>query len=311
MTRDSDVFVPLEKRADIANATPNCIFVSLHLNATDWNPAAAGFEIYSLTPRAAPSTADNAMALRFFEMQSGSAVDAPSLALSMSVYHSIVGQLAEFDRGIKRARFAVLRRTRVPAILVEGGFLTERDEGRLIADSKWRAKYAQAIATGIDNYKLLVDRHQRPMMLADYHRQLSGTLIARDATQPAPMNEAAAIIPASNTQGRTSEESLGQAQPRPSATEIANELAHEDVAVEVQPQSTVTPAPAIAEVQQPTPTVLEEQMPNDSPEISAPTLSPIQRVSSSAMGNAILSDESYARRLLRWVPALPHLLPNE
>lgn len=200
MTRDRDVFVPLELRARIANASKDSIFVSIHFNATDSNPAANGFEIFSLTPRGAPSTADDALALRFMNMQAGSPVDAPSLALSMSVYHSIVGHLTEFDRGIKRARFAVLRLTKIPAILVEGGFLTERGDSRKIAQSAWRARYAQAIATGIVNYKELVDNRKPPMMVADYRRELEGALVLKDATKSAkPDNSPApAVLPASN-----------------------------------------------------------------------------------------------------------------
>lgn len=184
MTRDSDVFIPLEVRARIANSTPNSIFVSIHFNATDTNASAAGFEIYSLTPRGSPSTQDDALALHFFNMEAGSPVDAPSLALSSCIYHSVVGHLPEFDRGIKRARFAVLRLTRVPAVLMEGGFLTERAESRLIANSEWRAKLAQSMAVGLENYKALVEKRQRPMTLADYRQQLGGQLIARDATKP-------------------------------------------------------------------------------------------------------------------------------
>ena len=55
------------------------------------------------------------------------------MALSACIYHSLLGHLPEFDRGIKRARFAVLRLTKVPAVLIEGGFLTENGECKLIA----------------------------------------------------------------------------------------------------------------------------------------------------------------------------------
>ena len=200
MTRDSDIFVPLELRARIANAAKDAVFVSIHFNATDSNPAANGFEIFSLTPRGAPSTADDALALRFMNMEAGSPVDAPSLALSMSVYHSVLGHFSEFDRGIKRARFAVLRLTKIPAILVEGGFLTERGESRLIAKSAWRARFAESIATGILSYKELVDHHTRPMMVADYRRELEGALVLRDATAPAKpeASPAPAMIPTGN-----------------------------------------------------------------------------------------------------------------
>src|SRR6266702_5739734 len=161
MTRESDVFVPLELRARIANATSNSIFVSIHFNATDRDPNATGFEIYSLTPRGAPSTSDDSVALSFMNMQAGSAVDAQSVELSACIYHSVLGHIPEFDRGIKRARFVVLRLTKVPAVLIEGGFLTERGESRLIANKDWRAKLAQAISVGIENYKALADNKQR------------------------------------------------------------------------------------------------------------------------------------------------------
>src|SRR5215213_8652214 len=134
-------------------------------------------------------------------MQAGSPVDAPSLVLSTSVYHAMLGHMPEFDRGVKRARFAVLRLTKIPAILVEGGFVTEREESRLIAKSEWRAKLAQAISVGIENYRGLAENKQRPMLLADYRRQFEGVLVARDATAPSPdAGSAAAVMPASNSQ---------------------------------------------------------------------------------------------------------------
>ena len=73
MTRENDVFLPLELRAHIANQTRDSIFVSIHFNATS-NRDASGFEIFSLTPRGAPSTADDALALSFLNMHEGSPV---------------------------------------------------------------------------------------------------------------------------------------------------------------------------------------------------------------------------------------------
>ena len=202
MTRESDAFVPLELRARIANAAHNSIFVSIHFNATDRDPNATGFEIYSLTPRGAPSTADDSMALSFMNMQAGSPVDAQSVELSACIYHSVLGHIPEFDRGIKRARFAVLRLTRVPAVLVEGGFLTERGESRLIANKDWRAKLAEAISVGIENYKALADKKQRPLIVADYRRQPSRAQITEDPSptptptpSPTPSLLSAVIVP--------------------------------------------------------------------------------------------------------------------
>ncbi len=184
MTREGDYFVPLEVRAQIANATRNSIFISIHFNGTNDDPSATGFEIFSFTPRGAPSTSDNAAAPSSLSMQPGSEVDAQSMALSVCIYHSLLGHIPEFDRGIKRARFAVLRLTRVPAVLIEGGFLTERGECRLIAQNDWRAKLAQAIGVGIENYQALGVKKQPPMLVTDYRRQGSRETIAPQATSP-------------------------------------------------------------------------------------------------------------------------------
>jgi N-acetylmuramoyl-L-alanine amidase len=106
-----------------------------------------------------------------FNMQPGSSVDAQSVALSACIYHSLLGQLREYDRGIKRARFAVLRLTKVPAVLIEGGFLTEGGESKLISNKDWRAKFAAAIGVGVEGYQALPIKKQPPMLVADYRRQ--------------------------------------------------------------------------------------------------------------------------------------------
>src|SRR5438094_1280075 len=171
MTREGDYFVPLEVRAKIANAARNSIFVSIHFNATNDDPNATGFEIFSFTPRGAPSTSDGTVAASSVNMQPGSSADALSLALSACIYHSVLGHLREYDRGIKRARFAVLRLTKVPAVLIEGGFLTERGESKLISNKDWRARLAGAIGIGIENYRALPVKKQPPTLVADYRRQ--------------------------------------------------------------------------------------------------------------------------------------------
>jgi hypothetical protein len=104
-------------------------------------------------------------------MQPGSTVDAQSMALSACIYHSVLGHIPEYDRGIKRARFAVLRLTKVPAVLIEGGFLTERGECKLISNKDWRGKLAAAMGVGIENYRTLGVKKQPPMLVADYRKQ--------------------------------------------------------------------------------------------------------------------------------------------
>src|SRR5438445_2612287 len=176
MTREGDYFVPLEVRAQIANRARDAIFVSIHFNATNDDPNATGFEIFSFTPRGAPSTSDSTVRSSSFNMQPGSQVDAQSMALSACIYHSLLGHIPEYDRRIKRARFAVLRLTKVPAVLIEGGFLTERGEGRLISNKDWRGKLAAAIGVGIENYRAL-GKKQPPMLVADYRNQINSATI--------------------------------------------------------------------------------------------------------------------------------------
>ena len=178
MTREGDYFVPLEVRAKIANSARNSIFVSIHFNASGDDPNATGFEIFSFTPRGAPSTSDSAISSKAYNMQPGSTVDAQSTALSACIYHSLLGHIPEYDRGIKRARFAVLRLTKVPAVLIEGGFLTERGESKLISNKDWRAKLAGAIGIGIESYRALPVKKEPPTLVADYRRQ----------TKSAPVN---------------------------------------------------------------------------------------------------------------------------
>jgi N-acetylmuramoyl-L-alanine amidase len=175
MTREGDYFVPLEVRAQIANAARDSIFVSIHFNATNDDPNATGFEIFSFTPRGAPSTSDSAVAPSALSTQPGSTVDAQSMALSACIYHSLLGHLPEYDRGIKRARFAVLRLTKVPAVLIEGGFLTERGECKLIAQKDWRGKLAHAIGIGIESYRVLGIKRQPPLLVADYRKQIKSS----------------------------------------------------------------------------------------------------------------------------------------
>src|SRR6266567_2727688 len=175
MTREGDYFVPLEVRAQIADAARDSIFVSIHFNATNDDPNATGFEIFSFTPRGAPSTSDSAVAPSALSTQPGSAVDAQSTALSACIYHSLLGHLPEYDRGIKRARFAVLRLTKVPAVLIEGGFLTEQGQCKLIARKEWRAKLAHAISVGIESYRSLGIKKQPPLLVADYRKQIKSS----------------------------------------------------------------------------------------------------------------------------------------
>ena len=170
MTRSTDVFIPLEKRPAVANHIANSIFISIHFNSSNSNADARGFEIFSMSPRGAPSTNDSKPSERDLRAEPGNALDLPSSALAGSVFHALLGQVPMIDRGIKHARFAVLRLATVPAVLIECGFVSNNAESSLISSSAWRTHVAEAIADGVENYRMLAEKKSRPKVIADYRR---------------------------------------------------------------------------------------------------------------------------------------------
>ena len=170
MTRNDDSFVELHDRAGIANSKLNSIFVSLHFNASP-NLAACGLEIFCVTPRGSPSTEYDELLVRDMVQEYGNDYELQSFSLASAIYHAMQGSSLEmFDRGLKRARFAVLRLTKMPSVLVEGGFLSNKDDARQVANTAWRDKYAQAIAAGILDYKRLADLKMPPRVASDYRK---------------------------------------------------------------------------------------------------------------------------------------------
>ena len=167
LTRDNDVYLPLELRADYANHAPDAVFVSVHFNSSP-DAAAKGFEVYAMTPCGAASTSDAVATPEQFKPMPGNDFDSASLALATCVHHSLLGHISDGDRGVKRARFAVLRLTHAPAILIEGGFLSNGMESREINDPAWREKLADAIATGVDSFQKVAVYKEPPKLMADY-----------------------------------------------------------------------------------------------------------------------------------------------
>ena len=95
--------------------------------------------------------------------QAGNAQDERNIALTASIHASVLTRLAAFDRGVRHARFHVLRDVKIPAVLVEGGFLSSPVEGQRIATSYYRQRLGTAIAQGIQNYNAAVNyRTQGP-----------------------------------------------------------------------------------------------------------------------------------------------------
>ena len=155
LTRSSDVFIPLEDRAAFANRFLNAVFVSVHLNKSGGG-AASGIETFALAPRGVPSMDEENFSYSDLKLHPGHAQDAENIALATALHSSMLRHMRLTDRGIKRARFVVIRDIRIPGVLLEGGFMNHPLDGKLIASSAYRDAFARAILEGVDRYRSAV-----------------------------------------------------------------------------------------------------------------------------------------------------------
>jgi N-acetylmuramoyl-L-alanine amidase len=170
LTRSSDIFIPLEKRAALTENSQADLFISIHANA---NPARSlsGFEVYCISPeisdyKRALSSARNSsldldsasLASRDMDLKAilwdmtyaynrGEAIQ-----LSKDICQSIGRSVDTRIIGVKKANYCVLRGAYIPAILVEVGFLSNRKEEQLLNDPDYRQKIAEGIRRGIQDY---------------------------------------------------------------------------------------------------------------------------------------------------------------
>ena len=159
LTRSRDSYVPLPERGLIQRRHGSDIFVSIHVNAAAGKEL-QGIEVFALTPAGAASTSGGAPSHNIF---SGNLLDANNLLLAYQIQSSLLRRTGAVDRGVKRARFAVLRDISVPGVLVEVGFVSNPREERLLLDPGYREKIARGIAEGIIVYhrSLLPPRPRR------------------------------------------------------------------------------------------------------------------------------------------------------
>lgn len=157
MTRSSDLFLELAERAALANQHPGFIFVSIHYNTGP--KGSHGIETFAMTPQFAKSTGDEGKRVAGVrDFWPGNKEDPKNILLAWLV-HNEMAQLhsPEGDRGVKRARFKVLREIEIPGVLVEAGFLTHPVDGKIIASQEYRDKVALAVARAIENYMQVMD----------------------------------------------------------------------------------------------------------------------------------------------------------
>lgn len=156
MTRDADYFLTLQERVDIANRVPDSIFVSIHHNAG--RSAATGIETFTLAPHG--TTSPFARSRRFDDL-AGNNQDSENIALATAVHSRAILSSGAIDRGIQRARFSVLCTIRRPAILFEGGFVSNPTECSKMATDSYQTLLADSICKGIVAYNNTVCRPAR------------------------------------------------------------------------------------------------------------------------------------------------------
>lgn len=165
MTRSDDTFIPLQDRAAFANRFRDGMFVCIHFNAG--SESATGIETYTLAPRFVPSTGDDSPSASYLVPCAGNVEDPENMALATAMHASLLNRLPMFDRGIKRARFCVLRLTTIPGVLIEGGFVSNPSEAARIAQPAYRQAEAEAIALAIQNYQNATNVTGPPPMLVN------------------------------------------------------------------------------------------------------------------------------------------------
>ena len=156
MTRATDTAVSLEERVTIANRFPHAVFVSIHFNSSH---GGAGVESFALAPEGVTSnmSSEHHVSAADVARHAGNAQDERNIALTASIHATVLTRLAAFDRGVKHARFHVLRDVKIPAVLIEGGFISNPAEGQRIATTYYRQRLGAAIAQGIQNYNAAVN----------------------------------------------------------------------------------------------------------------------------------------------------------
>lgn len=156
LTREKDTYPELPVRPDIANRNGADLFVSLHFNSSPADPAnVQGPETYCITPVGAASSNDSEGVSAGHGACPANRVEDKSLLLAYQMQKSLVKNLGLTDRSVRRARFEVLRTAEMPAILIEGGYMSHPVEGKKIFDSGYRKQMAAALVKGILNYQRL------------------------------------------------------------------------------------------------------------------------------------------------------------
>lgn len=181
-TRKTDVFIPLNERANIANRANADLFISVHTNALPAGKVARGFETYTLGMHRAKDNLDVAMrensvismekdyqqryqgfdprsseSYIIFEFIQGKNMER-SVELARMIQRGVCDGANRPDKGVHQAGFLVLRETSMPGCLIELGFITTPDEERLLNNDSRVDDIARGIYEAFAKYKNKYDR---------------------------------------------------------------------------------------------------------------------------------------------------------
>jgi N-acetylmuramoyl-L-alanine amidase len=145
LTRRDDTYVSLAERAAVANKIENAVFISIHFNHSR-NSAATGVETFYATEKVAPEAAWSWVGF-FTKPEDGPTDNGEDLAGYIQT--ALVSRTDAENRGIKQRPLYVVRYTRCPAVLVEGGFLNNPLDARLLANGEYLDRLAKAITEGV------------------------------------------------------------------------------------------------------------------------------------------------------------------
>ena len=163
LTRRDDTYFTLEERAALANQIDHSFFVSLHFNQAS-NSAASGVETYYASEKVAPEAAWNWVG--YFNKPEPPAGSDTGETFAGYVQTALISRTDATNRGIKARKLYVVRHTRSAAVLVEGGFLSNPFDARLIATPEYRDRLAAAIVEGVIHFQKTQPRPEPPAQLA-------------------------------------------------------------------------------------------------------------------------------------------------
>ena len=152
LTRTTDSFIPLPDRPEIARRRGADLFISLHWNELPGHREMKGAQTFCLTPAGASSSnaGRSGIGLR---ASPGNRNDAKNMLLAYALQQSLLLKLGVEDRGVRHARYWILRDATMPAVLIEGGFMSNPTEAARIYDAGYRRQMAHAIVQGVLEYQ--------------------------------------------------------------------------------------------------------------------------------------------------------------